>query len=40
VTEAFSSPALIVIPIGIVFAILAASTLLYRWITPRIAEQL
>jgi ABC-2 type transport system permease protein len=40
VTEAFSNAALIVIPIGIVFAILAASTLLYRWITPRIAEQL
>jgi ABC-2 type transport system permease protein len=40
VTEALSNPALIVIPIAIVFGILAASTLLYRWITPRIAEQL
>ena len=40
VTEAFSNPALIVIPIGIVFAILAVSTLLYRRVTPRIAEQL
>jgi ABC-2 type transport system permease protein len=40
VTEAFSNPALIVIPIAISLAILAASTLLYRWITPRIAEQL
>jgi ABC-2 type transport system permease protein len=40
VTEAFSNPALIVIPIAIVFGILAGSTLLYRWITPRIAEQL
>ena len=40
VTEAFSNPALIVIPIGIGVGILVASTLLYRWITPRIAEQL
>jgi ABC-2 type transport system permease protein len=40
VTEAFSNPALIAIPIGIVFAVFAASSLLYRRITPRIAEQL
>jgi ABC-2 type transport system permease protein len=37
---AMSNPALIVVPIGIVFAALAASVLLYRWITPHIAEQL
>ena len=40
VTEAMSNPALIVLPIAIVFGVLAASILLYRWITPRIAEQL
>jgi ABC-2 type transport system permease protein len=39
-TQAMSNPALIVIPIAIVLAVLAASTMLYRWITPRIAEQL
>lgn len=38
--DAMSSPALVMIPIALVFAVLAASTLLYRWITPRIAEQL
>jgi ABC-2 type transport system permease protein len=40
VTEAMSNPALIAVPIAIAFAVLAASILLYRWITPRIAEQL
>ncbi len=39
-TEAMSNPALIVFPIAIVLATLMASVLLYRWITPRIAEQL
>jgi len=40
VTEAMASPAMVAVPIGIVLAALAASILLYRWITPRIAEQL
>lgn len=39
-TEAMASPAMLAIPVGIVLAALAASILLYRWITPRIAEQL
>ncbi|HMC06112.1 MAG TPA: ABC transporter permease [Solirubrobacterales bacterium] len=39
-TQAMSNPAMIAIPIAIVLAVLVASVMLYRWITPRIAEQL
>ncbi len=39
-TQAMSNPALILVPITLVLAALAGSTMLYRWITPRIAEQL
>lgn len=40
VTEAMSNPALIAVPIAIMFGVVAASVFMYRWITPRIAEQL
>jgi ABC-2 type transport system permease protein len=38
--DAMSNPALILVPIAIVLAAIAGSVMLYRWITPRIAEQL
>ncbi len=38
--QAMADPAMIAIPIAIVLATLAAAVLLYRRITPRIAEQL
>jgi ABC-2 type transport system permease protein len=39
-TQAMADPAMIAVPVAIVLAVLAGSVLLYRWITPRIAEQL
>lgn len=39
-TEAMSDPAMIAVPIGIVIASVVGAALLYRRVTPRIAEQL